>query len=190
MPMSTIGSLVGSPQKTATTSTSSGSEVSPATTTTAPTKEKVKEKESAPAPAPPPEPARLDPSTGYNLVRVLGETAPVAESEPSPAKPVRPEPGPVLDGSDAALRLMQDTARELETRRTQDAERRRASEPQDGGDSERPAASRRLDPATAEKNEARRDDLFQQRAAARGVNLYQTGLEPRDDSGAALNARF
>ena len=185
--MPAIGSLNGSPQTAPAPTTSKTP--APADTSVA-AKEKVKEKETATAP--PPEPARLDSSTGYNLVRVLQETTP-AEPEAAPeteaaAKAAKPEPGPVLDGSEAALRLMQDTVRELETRRAEDAERRLAADEE--VEEERPAERERLERAPAEKDEARRDDLFQQRAAARGVNLYQTSLDPREEAGAELNARF
>lgn len=58
----------------------------------------------------------------------------------------------------------------------------------DGSDA---APSReRAETRTEEKAEARRDSVFEQRAAARGVDVYRTSLQPREDSGSELNARF
>lgn len=208
--MSVIGSLLGSPAQPSPRSssppppepTSSGPTPTPASSTS--TEPSTSAQPAPPSaqpqnPSPPPAPPRLSIQTSYAVAEAVQESAkaddsvlrPVeVEAESAPA----PEPAkaaPVLNGSDVALRVLEDTVGELEARRAQEA-KARSERVAEGRDPE-PGARDRFEPVGNERDteKTRRDAVFSQRASARAAYVYQTSLRTGgDDAGQTLNARF
>lgn len=144
-----------------------------------------------PAFSPPPPAPRLSAETGFAVARAVesGAVAPEADVDATPKASERAnQPFIVTDGSDVAIRVLQDTLREVETRRADDADRAEARR------AEREDETRRETVASERGREQELDgpnrETFSARAPAnRGLDFYRTAQEgAKADQGAVLDA--